>query len=222
MRVRDRMTTNPVTVSPESTVGEAWRLMSHFKHTHLPVLDHNQVLGMVTLKDFGIRPYFESIANIAAAHFMSNEQEQLLNKVKVRDVMAEHTSAVTICPDAYIEQAAKMMLDANIGSLSVVDENGHLVGIITQTDIIGAFVDLLSTNGHGARIKLRINDSPDVLCTIGHILGRYNSHIENLVTTKTNGDPPLMVLQINTTEVKPIVSDLREAGFEVESTLVRS
>ena len=221
MKVRDRMSPNPITVSPDSTVGEAWRLMSQHRHTHLPVMDHNQVLGIVTLKDFGTKPYFEFIGTNTASRYMSHDEEKILHKVRVRDVMPEHYGAVTIGPDAYIEQAAKLLLDNKLSGMPVVDEGGQLVGIITQTDIMGAFLDLLSVNGHGTRIKLRVNDSPDTLCAIGQILSKYATKIENLVTMKVNGDAPLMVMQIDTTEVKPIINEFRAAGFEVESTLVR-
>jgi len=215
------MTPNPYTISPDSTVAEAWRLMSDHKHTHLPVLEKQRVLGIITLKDFGTRPYFEFFGNSSNSHFISPEQEKLLRHVRVRDLMPHDQGAVVIGADAPIEQAAKLLLDNKLSGLPVVDELDHLVGIITQTDILSSFLDLMAINRRGARINLRIDDDPLTLSTIGQILHKHGTRIDNLVTMQRNGEKSLMVLSIKSTEVKPIVNDLRAAGLEVESTLVK-
>lgn len=221
MKVRDRMTTNPYTVAPESSIGEVWRLMREHKHTHLPVVDHRKVVGMVTLKDFGTRPYFECIATNAATHFLCSDQEKVLNKVKVLDIMPPERGVVTIGPDAYIEQAAKLMVGNNLSAVSVVDDNGDLLGIITQTDIMATFLELLEIQSHGARINLRVDDDPSSLCAISQILSNHHVKIENVMTMRINGDKPLMALRINSADLKPIVNELKLAGFEVESTIFK-
>ena len=222
MKVQDVMTPNPITVSPDCTIGETWRLMCEYKHTHIPVVDHHQVLGIITLKDFSTRHYFQFIGTSAATHFLSTEQDKLLHKVRVRDVMPAERGVVVIGPDAYIEQAAALLHDNNLSGVPVVDDDGGLAGIVTQTDIVGAFMELMAIKGKGARITLRVNDDPSSFCTISQILCNYHVRIENLVTMKgNNGDKPLMVLRINDINLKPIVTDLKAAGFEIESTLVQ-
>lgn len=215
------MTPNPYTTTPETSVGDTWRLMIEYKLTRLPVLDREKLVGIITRKDFGTRPDLNFRGTSIATRFFSSEQEQLLNKVKVRDIMPADQSLVTIDPEAYIEQAAKLLRDNKIGGLPVVDDNGRLLGIITQTDIFDAFLDLLAINRKGTRINLRIKDSPEVLIQLGQILSKYDVKIENLVTMEIKGEDHLLILRLNTTDAKPIVADFKNAGFKIESLIVK-
>jgi acetoin utilization protein AcuB len=215
------MTPNPYTTSPDTTVGDTWRLMEEHKLTRLPVLDRGKLVGILTKKDFGSRPDLNFRGTSIATRFFSSEQEQLVNKLKVRDVLPENQSLVTISPDAYIELAAKLLRDNKISGLPVVDDHGKLVGIITQTDVSDAFLDVLSINRKGTRISLRVEDSPETLVQIGQILGKYQVKIENLVSMEIKGEDHLMIMRINTTDSKPIVDDFKAAGFKVESVIVK-
>jgi acetoin utilization protein AcuB len=221
MKVRDRMTPKPYTVSPDSSVGEAWKLMKEHNLTRLPVLDREKLLGIITQKDFGAHPDLDFRGTSVATRYFATEKENVLNRVKVRDVMPTNQELVTIDPDAYIEMAAILLKDNKISGLPVVDTNGKLVGIITQTDIFGAFLDLLAINRKGSRINLRIKDDPETLIKIGEILSKYHVHVQNLVTMEILNEDYLMILRINTTESKAIVNDFKAAGFKVESTLVK-
>ena len=221
MKVRDRMTPNPYTTTPDSSVGDAWRLMTAHNLTRLPVLDREKLLGIVTKKDFGARSDLDFRGTSIATRYFTSEQDKLLNKVKVRDLMPADQSLVTIGPDAFIEQAAVLLRDNKISGLPVVDERGKLVGILTQTDIFGAFLDLLAINRKGSRINLRVKDSPDNLVKIGKILCKYNIEILNLVTMEITGEDHLMILRVNTIDSKPIVADFKAAGFKIESVTVK-
>ena len=221
MKVKDRMTPNPYTTSPDTSVGDTWRLMLEHKLTRLPVLDREKLVGIITKKDFGARPDLDFRGTSIATRYFSTEQENLLNKVKVRDIIRADQSLITIDPDAYIEQAAKLLRDNKIGGLPVVDEKSRLLGIITQTDVFDAFLDLLAINRKGSRINLRVKDNPEVLVQIGQILGKYDVKIENLVTMEIKGEDHLLILRLNTTDSKPIVNDFKTAGFKVESVIVK-
>jgi acetoin utilization protein AcuB len=215
------MTPNPYTTSPDTSVGDTWRLMDEHKLTRLPVLDRGKLVGMLTKKDFGARPDLYFGGTSIATRYFSSEQQQLLNKVKVRDVLPVNQSLVTIGPGAYVELAAKLLRDNKIGGLPVVDDHGTLIGIITQTDVFDAFLDLLAINRKGSRINLRVENSPEALVQIGQILGKYDVKIENLVTMEIQDEQHLLILRINTTNSKPIVAAFKEAGFIVESVMVR-
>jgi acetoin utilization protein AcuB len=215
------MTPNPYTIAPDSSVADAWRLMTEHKLTRLPVLDRQKLVGIITKKDFGRRPDLDFRGTSVATRYFSTEQEQLLNKVKVRDLMPSDQALVTIEPDCYIELAAKLLRDNKVSGLPVVDECGRLVGIITQTDIFDAFLDLLAINRKGSRINLRVKNTPETLIKIGQILSKYNVLFENLVTMEIKNEDYLMILRINTIDSKPIVNDFKAAGFVIESTLVK-
>jgi len=189
--------------------------------TRLPVLDRGKLLGIVTVKDFGARQDLDFRGTSVATRYFSTDKENLLNKVKVRDVLPANQNLVTIDPDAYIEIAAVLLKDNKISGLPVVDEKGKLVGIITQTDIFGAFLDLLAINRKGSRINLRVKDDPETLVKIGTILDKYDVRVQNLVEMEIPNEDYLMILRINTTDSKAIINDFKSAGFKVESTLVK-
>jgi len=221
MKVQDRMTPNPYTTSPDSSVGDTWRFMNEHKLNRLPVTDRGKLVGILTRTDFGSRPDLDLRGTSIATRIFSSEKEQLLNKVKIRDILPSDQSLVTINPDAYVEQAAKLLRDNKVGGLPVVDDNGKLVGIITQTDIFDSFLDLLAINRKGSRINLLVENTPERMADVFQLLGKHGVRVENLVTMELKGEQHLMILRINTTESKPIVDDFKNAGFKVESVIVK-
>ena len=132
MRVREVMTGALVTVHPDTPVFAARHLMVERRIRHLLVTDPPGVLlGIVTDRD--IRLSLPSQATSLSVW----EMNYLLTKLAVRAVMT--STVVTIGPDDTVSAAARLMLDRRIGALPVLDE-GHLVGIVTETDVLRAFV----------------------------------------------------------------------------------
>ncbi len=124
--VRDWMTKNPVTITPETTLPEAKRIMLEGKFRRLPVLRRGKLIGIVTFGD--IREAQPSDATSLSIY----ELNYLLDKLNVTDFMTR--DPITVTPDARIGEAAALMLKHKIGGLLVV-EGGELVGIITETDL---------------------------------------------------------------------------------------
>ncbi len=125
--VRDWMTTTVITVSPETTLPEAHRLMTGRRIRRLPVVEDDRLVGIVTRGD--IRGAEAS----DAASLSIWELNYLLSRLKVGEIMTP--DPITIAPDAAIGQAAGDMLQHKISSLPVLDADGRLVGIITESDI---------------------------------------------------------------------------------------
>ncbi|HEY7653201.1 MAG TPA: CBS domain-containing protein [Methylomirabilota bacterium] len=132
MRIRELMTGGLIAVRPETPVLEARDLMVKERIRHLLVTDEGGALvGIVTDRD--IRLNLPSRATSLSVW----EINHLLTKLTVAEVMTR--SVITIGPDRPARDGAQLMLDHKIGALPVV-EDGHLVGIITETDIVRAFV----------------------------------------------------------------------------------
>ena len=132
MLIRELMTGGLITVRPETSVQEARDLMRKETIRHLPVIGPGGVLaGIVTDRD--VRLNLPSRATSLSAQ----EIGHLLARLTVGEIMTR--SVITIGPDAAARDAAQLMLDHKIGALPVLDD-GHLVGIITETDIVRAFV----------------------------------------------------------------------------------
>jgi acetoin utilization protein AcuB len=131
MLVRDIMSTSPITVPPDTPVLEARSLMVKEHIRHLLVTDGSLLTGIVTDRD--IRLNLPSQATTLSVW----EINYLLTKLTVGKVMSQ--SVLTVGPDRDARDAAQLMLDHKIGALPVVDA-GRVIGIVTETDLLRAFV----------------------------------------------------------------------------------
>ena len=131
MLVRALMTGDPITVPPDTPVFEARQLMTDRRIRHLLVTRDGDLLGIVTDRD--IRLNMPSQATSLSVW----ELNYLLTKLTVGEVMTR--SVIVIGPDRDARDAAEVMLEHKIGALPVVDQ-GKLVGILTETDVLRAFV----------------------------------------------------------------------------------
>ena len=123
MLVRDRMSTQPVTIRSDADYKAALMLMQEHALHHVPVLDGaRKLVGIVAERDLLLA---------ATRHLQS--------AIEVAEVM--HPNVTTATLDMPIAEAATLMADNRIGGLPVVDENECVVGVITETDIFRAFVE---------------------------------------------------------------------------------
>lgn len=125
--VRKYMTTNPLTFPPEMKLWEAQDVMKDKGIRHLPVCEGERVVGMV------------SDGDLYRATALSGADP---SKVALRDVMIP--KPYTVSPDAPVDEVVGEMANHKYGSAVVID-NGHVVGVFTATDALGAFADLLHT-----------------------------------------------------------------------------
>jgi CBS domain-containing protein len=131
LMVRELMVTPVSTLRRNDTLDLADDLMSLGRIRHLPVLDEGRVVGVVSQRDL-----FRSALAVALG-YGERAQKTLLKTLPVKEVMSE--PAITIAPDATIQEATRLMLEHKIGCLPVVE--GHtLVGIVTETDLLRATV----------------------------------------------------------------------------------
>jgi len=158
MLVRERMTPNPVTVTPDTSVPEALRLMRERRIRRLPVVDgRGQLVGIVSDKDL------LHVSPSPATSLAMWEIHDLVAKLKMEKVMTREV--ITVVEDTPIEDAARIMVDSKIGGLPVMRDK-TLVGIITETDIFKAFLALLGGRRPGVRIAAY---TPSVKGTVARI-----------------------------------------------------
>lgn len=131
MRVRDVMTSAPISVPPSTPVHEARNLMQQHRIRHLPVLDNGRLVGIVTDRD--IRLVLPSPATSLSVW----EINYLLARLTVGKVMTP--SPITVAPDRDVTEAISLMLTHKIGALPVI-ETQRLVGILTRTNLLQAFL----------------------------------------------------------------------------------
>lgn len=125
--VKDWMTRDVISVSPESGVLEAGNLMRENGIRRLPVVKDGRVVGVITHGD--VREAKPSITSTLSAW----EMNYLLARLTVAEIMTEDPETIT--PNATIGEAAYVMFQHKISGLPVVDANHTLVGMITESDI---------------------------------------------------------------------------------------
>ncbi|MCD6400795.1 MAG: CBS domain-containing protein [Anaerolineales bacterium] len=130
--VQDLMTKNPITVTGNTTLPEAYWVMLKNNIHQLPVLEYEKVVGIVTLEDL------RRMDPISVAGFHLIRVSDMLAKLPVRQVMTPNPKIIS--PQAPLVEAAKLLLEYDIRALPVV-ENERLVGIISVQDILRTIVE---------------------------------------------------------------------------------
>lgn len=138
MKVRDLMSTDPITTSPETLLKDAARLMVQAKVSGLPVMKDGKLVGIVTEGDFlrqeanRDQPYRFSLLD---ALFGDDPTPPIVETVA--EVMTEQV--LTVSPDTGLSEAARIMANRRIKRLPVVDDDGNLIGILSRADVVNAF-----------------------------------------------------------------------------------
>lgn len=149
MLVRDYMTRHPILADPEMSVVDAQRYMAEANIRRLPVVgDGKRLLGLVTRQSLMMDPGRLGSLNMW-------ELAGYLSRLTVKDVMIKAKDVTTIGPNLTIEEAARIMVEKKIGSLPVV-ENGVVIGIITETDLLAQLTSMMNLRSPGVRATVRM------------------------------------------------------------------
>ena len=145
MYVKEYMSTNVITCTPDTLVLDAQKLMDMHNIRRLPVVDKGKLIGIIT------QDRIREVSPSPATSLTVWELNYLIAKMKIKDVMVKNV--VTIGPDATIEEAAALGQKHRIGALPVVDK-GKLVGIITTTDLFRIMTEAFGFGRTYARLHL--------------------------------------------------------------------
>ena len=194
MQVSKWMIKDVITINREADIKEAIRLMEKYSIRHLPVVEGEQFLGLVTEGD--LRQLL-----IPA----------MLEEIKVKDVMI--TDPITVTPDTDIETAATLIYIYKIGGLPVV-EDGKLVGILTSTDILRAFIEIMGILTAGSRLDVMIGDDPAAFKEVYNIIHRHKGRIISLGILP-NEKETIYSFRLEKCDLRPIVEELSSQGYKV-------
>ena len=126
MQIANWMTRNPVCITRQDTLARAKELMDAGRFRRLPVIDNDKLVGIITERD--LRQHWD-----------------YLDSTKVDAAMTP--DPVTIAPRVTAEDVARLLLQHKIGGLPVV-ENGKLVGIVSTSDLLRAFLNVVQAAEH--------------------------------------------------------------------------
>ena len=204
MKVKNRMTTEIITLTPDTTVLRAMSIIQQKGIRHLPVVEGKKVVGMVTNLDI------QRVSASDASTLSVYELNYLLDKIKVSQFMTK--KVFTVDPDEPIEAAAKLIYDHKIGSLPVV-KNGELVGLLTSMDILETFIEVLGINEPSVRIQLELENRTGSVADAAKIFKDLGLYLVSAVTLpKTEGLTRSTVFRVQPTDVKKLKEQLMAAG----------
>ena len=212
MFVKNYMSSNLITIDPNTTVIKALDLMREHDIHRLPVVLDNQLVGLIT--ESVIAKHSPSTATSLSVH----ELNYLLNKTTAKDIMLK--KVVTISPEALLEQAAVLMRSKNLGVLVVV-EDSQPVGIITDKDIFDAFVDVSGYFIPGTRVVIDLpNDRTGVLEEIGHLFHHSSLSVTQIATYHLD-EHIQVVMHVDTDDGDWVRNQLEDMGYVVTSVVVK-
>jgi acetoin utilization protein AcuB len=119
---------------------------------------------------------------------------------------------ITVTPDTLLEEASLVMRKYKIGGIPVV-QNNELVGIITETDVFDAFIEIMGFRDKGARITVDVGtDHPGVLAEVTSVIASFNVNITHIAAFRNE-----LIVRINTSNIKEIVEAIEKQGYKVIS-----
>jgi acetoin utilization protein AcuB len=178
------------------------------KIRRLPVVDKGRLVGIITHHD--LLQASPSPATSLSVH----EMNYLLAKMKVKDVMKRNP--VTVSPDTPFEEALRLGQEKKIGSFPVV-EDGKLVGIATESDIVRVLTQALGLKDEGSRITIEgLGGKLGELQEVISVVDRNKTVILSMMSwPRPDKKDWMLVLRLRSKSTDPIVKDFKRAGFNV-------
>jgi acetoin utilization protein AcuB len=169
MLVRDRMTPNPITITPDTSFPEAFHILREKGIRHLPVVDKKgKLVGVIAQTDL------LHASPSKATSLSIFEVTYLLANLHVGQVMS--SPPITASEDDPLEEAARVMVEKKIGCLPVM-RHGNLVGLVTETDVFETFVEILGGDGASLRVTVRVPDVRGELARVAGVIARQGGNI---------------------------------------------
>ncbi len=199
MLVREIMHRDPVTITADASLQEAYSLMQERGIRHLPVLEEGTLAGIVTDRDLRLA------TSALSPHPFPPEAR--IGRIMRRPV---HTAD----PLDPVEVAARTMRELKIGCLPVLEET-RLVGIVTGIDLLDAMLQLTGVHRPSGRLEVRLPDRPGELARLAGLLSSRNVNIQSILSYPDPDGNVRIVLRIASIDTRPLAEALCGAGFDV-------
>jgi acetoin utilization protein AcuB len=199
MLVGQIMSQKIVTISPDKRVGQALKLMQKYRIRHVPVIESGRMVGWITSRD---------LREVLLA--------SMLEEIKVGDVMVQ--APISVTPDTEVEEAARLIHEHKIGGMPVM-EGDKLVGVITMLDLISAFITMLGLLKSSSRLDLLLPNRSEALDSAARTIKEAGGKIINVALGPIQGDKRPYYFRLEKVTLEPIVSILKQQGYEVLDTI---
>lgn len=198
MKIKNWMKHDPVTIHRSALLQDATDLMKKHSIRHLPVIEDNQLIGFITESD--LRQF----------SFPS-----MVEEIPVHQVMV--LNPITVNANASIETAARLIHDYKIGGLPVLDKK-NLVGIITASDLLSAFIEVLGLVKASTRIDVVVGKKGG-LEEVTKIINELGAEIISVAIESHAARRKVHYFRLERCDPEPIVEALEQAGHKVVSVM---
>jgi len=175
MLVKNWMSKKVITVDLNDSMQDAMKLLKEHGIRMLPVMKKDKLVGIVTDRD--LKKASASDATTLEIH----ELLYLLTKIKVKDIMSK--DLITVPPDYTAEETAQVLLKNKISGVPVVDDNGHVVGTITQTDLFRVLISLTGIGNGGIQFGFQVEDRPGSIKELADIIRGYGGRMVSILSS---------------------------------------
>ena len=160
MLVSKWMSKKVISVQSNDSVIKAQLLLNDHNINRLPVMDKGMLVGIVTARDLRILPS---------------------ETLRIKNVMTKNP--VTVSWNYTIGETAEILLQHDISGVPVVDEDGHVIGIITKGDLFRVLVPLTGIGKRGIQFALQVANRPGAIKEITDLVREYGGRIMSTLTS---------------------------------------
>jgi acetoin utilization protein AcuB len=206
MLVADVMQAAVLTITPKTTLAEALRLVQHRGIRHLPVVEDDALVGIVSDRD--LKRAMPSPATTLA----TPELRYLLDTVTIDAIMTR--AVITIGRMLPVEEAARLMVTEKVSALPVT-EQGRLIGIVTETDVLELFVRGMGVGQPSSRIDVRLPEDSATLADLVHAIEDAPVGISSIMTLADRAGHKDVVIRVRSIDPRRAVASLEARGYTV-------
>jgi acetoin utilization protein AcuB len=175
MLVREWMAADVLTVDENTSMMKALHLMKENNIRRLPVTARGSLVGIISDRD--LKEASPSKATTLDVH----ELYYLLAEIKVKEIMTK--SPLTIQQDDTVERAAVIMLEHKVSGLPVLNKQGDLVGLITQSDVFRAFVNITGIYKGGVQFAFSLDDKPGSIKEVADTIREFGGRMVSILSS---------------------------------------
>jgi acetoin utilization protein AcuB len=203
--VQNMMQKNTVTIHAEETIGTALKLMLETDVRYLPVVDDSgNLLGLVTDRE---------VKDASPSIFHQNEHPEDFEK-PVSTIMKN--AVFTAHPLDIAEELSTIFYEHSISCIPVLEDN-KLVGLVTEREMLHAFIQLTGTHQPGSHLEVAVPNEAGQLAKVASVLKDFHLNISSVLVYPSHDEKEkIVVFRVGTMNPLPVIEHLIDHGYEVK------
>ena len=209
MLVKNWMSKNVITVNIKDSMQDAIKLLKENDIKMLPVMKKGKLVGIITDRD--LKRASASDATTLDVH----ELLFLLSKIKIKDIMTK--DPIMIPDDFTVEETAEILLKNKISGAPVIDNEGQVIGTITQTDLFKVLISLTGVGTKGIQFAFLLKDEPGSIKVIADEIRKYGGRMVSILTSYQSAPQGyrrvyIRMYDIERAEIEKLKEEQRQKG----------